>query len=77
MAEPTAFVLQLSILLVAAIAGGLLIKRFGYPVALGELLVGIILGPSVFNLISDQATVSVFAELGAIILLFYIGLKRK
>lgn len=69
--------LQLSILLVAAIVGGLLIKRFGYPVALGELLVGIILGPSIFNLISDQATVSVFAELGAIILLFYIGLETE
>lgn len=77
MAEPTAFVLQLSILLVAAIIGGLLIKRFGYPVALGELLVGIILGPSLFNFISDQATVSVFAELGAIILLFYIGLETE
>jgi Kef-type K+ transport system membrane component KefB len=77
MAEPTSFVLQLSILLVAAISGGLLIKRFGYPVALGELFVGIILGPSVFNLISDYETVSVFAELGAIILLFYIGLETE
>jgi Kef-type K+ transport system membrane component KefB len=77
MADPTSFVLQLSILLVAAIAGGLLIKRFGYPVALGELLVGILLGPSIFNLISDQATVAVFAELGAIILLFYIGLETE
>lgn len=77
MADVTSFVLQLSILLVAAIVGGLLIKRFGYPVALGELLVGIILGPSVFNLITDQATVSVFAELGAIILLFYIGLETE
>ncbi len=77
MADPTSFVLQLSILLVAAIVGGLLIKRFGYPVALGELLVGVFLGPSVFNLISDPATVSVFAELGAIILLFYIGLETE
>jgi Kef-type K+ transport system membrane component KefB len=77
LADPTSFVLQLSILLVAAIAGGLLIKRFGYPVALGELIVGILLGPSIFNLISDQATVSVFAELGAIILLFYIGLETE
>jgi Kef-type K+ transport system membrane component KefB len=77
MADPTSFVLQLSILLVAAIVGGLLIKRFGYPVALGELLVGVLLGPSVFNLISDQATVAVFAELGAIILLFYIGLETE
>jgi Kef-type K+ transport system membrane component KefB len=77
MAEPTAFVLQLSILLVAAIVGGLLFKRFGYPVAMGELLVGIILGPSLFNLVSDQGTVSVFAELGAIILLFYIGLETE
>jgi len=77
MADATSFVLQLSILLVAAIVGGLLIKRFGYPVALGELLVGIILGPSVFNFITDQATVSVFAELGSIILLFYIGLETE
>jgi Kef-type K+ transport system membrane component KefB len=77
LADPTSFVLQLSILLVAAIAGGLLIKRFGYPVALGELIVGILLGPSIFNLISDQATVSVFAELGSIILLFYIGLETE
>ncbi len=77
MVDTNSFVLQLSILLVAAIAGGLLIKRFGYPVALGELLVGVILGPSVFNLISDQATISVFAELGAIILLFYIGLETE
>jgi Kef-type K+ transport system membrane component KefB len=77
MADPTSFVLQLSILLVAAIVGGLLIKRFGYPVALGELLVGILLGPSIFNLISEQETVSIFAELGAIILLFYIGLETE
>lgn len=77
MVDPDAFVLQLSILLVAAIAGGLLIKRLGYPAALGELLVGIFLGPSVFNLISDQTTVSVFAELGAIILLFYIGVETE
>ena len=77
MVDATEFVLELSILLVAAIVGGLLIKRFGYPVALGELLVGILLGPSVFNLISEQATVSVFAELGAIILLFYIGLETE
>ncbi len=77
MADPTEFILQLSILLVAAITGGLLMKRVGYPAALGELLVGIILGPSVFNVITDQATVSVFAELGAIILMFYIGLETE
>jgi Kef-type K+ transport system membrane component KefB len=77
MADPTEFVLQLSILLVAAIVGGMLIKKFGYPVALGELLVGIILGPSIFNLITDQATVAVFAELGSIILLFYIGMETE
>ncbi len=77
MTDPNSFVLELSILLVAAIVGGLLIKRIGYPVALGELLVGILLGPSIFNLISNQAIVSVFAELGAIILLFYIGLETE
>jgi Kef-type K+ transport system membrane component KefB len=77
MIESTAFILDLSLLLVAAIGGGLLIKRFRYPVALGELLVGIILGPSVFNLIESPQIVSAFAELGAIILLFYIGLETE
>jgi Kef-type K+ transport system membrane component KefB len=77
MADAALFVFDLSIFLVATIVGGILAKRIGYPVALGELLVGVILGPSLFNLGMDQNIVGIFSELGAIILLFYIGLETE
>jgi Kef-type K+ transport system membrane component KefB len=77
MIDAAIFVFDLSIFLVATIAGGILAKKFGYPVALGELLVGVVLGPSLFNISMDQSIVSIFSELGAIILLFYIGLETE
>lgn len=71
------FVFELSILLAVAFAGGLLVRKFGYPLVLGELIVGIIIGPFAFGFVRQSELVSMFAELGAIILLFYIGLETK
>ena len=71
------FVFELAILLAAAFAGGLLVRRFGYPMALGELLIGIVIGPFAFGFVRQTEMVSMFAELGAIILLFYIGLETE
>ena len=69
------FVFELAILLSSAFAGGLLVRRFGYPLALGELLIGIVIGPFAFGFVRQTEFISMFAELGAIILLFYIGLE--
>jgi Kef-type K+ transport system membrane component KefB len=71
------FVFELAILLAAAFAGGLLVRRLGYPMALGELLIGIVIGPFAFGFVRQTEMVSMFAELGAIILLFYIGLETE
>ncbi len=71
------FVFELAILLSSAFAGGLLVRKFGYPAALGELLVGIIIGPFAFGFVRQTEFVSMFAELGSIILLFYIGLETE
>lgn len=62
------------ILLVAAFAGGYAAKRFGYPAALGELIVGMIIGPFALGFIEYSDTLVTFAEVGTIVLLFYIGL---
>lgn len=51
----------------------------------GELLAGIILGPSLlggvqiygYNLVVVNETVRAFAELGAILLLFLVGLETQ
>lgn len=71
------FVLELAILLAAAFSGGLLVKRFGYPAALGELVLGIAIGPFALGFVRQSEMIDIFAELGAIILLFYIGLETE
>jgi len=71
------FVFELAILLTASFTGGLLVKKLGYPMALGELLIGVVIGPFAFGFVRQTEMVSMFAELGAIILLFYIGLETK
>ena len=70
-----AFVRDLVFLLVAAFIGGSLAKRFRYPAALGELAVGMIVGPFALGFVGYSDTLVTFAEIGAIILLFYIGLE--
>lgn len=68
------FMLDMVILLVAAFAGGSVARRYGYPAAIGELFVGVIIGPFALGFIEFSDTLLTFAEFGTIILLFYIGL---
>jgi Kef-type K+ transport system membrane component KefB len=73
----------LALVLVAAKLGGWASNRLGQPAILGELLVGIVLGPSVFNVIGlpyfESAhigeTLHELGELGVIFLMFTAGLE--
>lgn len=72
--------LQLSLLLTVAIASSFLFARFRQPKILGQLVVGIVIGPSILGLISVGQTetgnlVEQLANLGAILLLFMIGFE--
>jgi Kef-type K+ transport system membrane component KefB len=73
----TMITFDMVILLVAAFAGGSVARRFGYPAAIGELFVGIIIGPFAFGFVEFSDVLITFAEFGAIILLFYIGLESE
>jgi len=80
MAGTEALYQQLTILLVLATLSHFTIKRFRQPTIVGEIVLGILLGPSVigyyFNVtLFDPALVTSFASLGAIFLLFVIGLE--
>lgn len=44
---------------------------------LGELLAGVILGPSLLNILQPSMTVSVLAQLGIVILLLEVGLETR
>jgi len=80
MAGPEALYQQLTILLALATLSHFTIKRFRQPTIVGEIGLGVLLGPSVlgyyFNIFPfDPALVTTFASLGAIFLLFLIGLE--
>ena len=77
--ESYEFLLFLAIILFATKICGLFSRKFHMPQVVGALLAGVILGPSVLNLISfDGATGSyleITAEIGVILLMFSAGLE--
>ena len=68
---------QMSLLLFVALAGYLLASKINQSAVIGEILVGLLIGPSLLGLITYTDFVKGIAHLGAIILLFVIGLEFK
>lgn len=74
--EETLFLIFVAFL--AAKVGGEIMERLRMPAVTGELLAGIVLGPSLFNVItSDSSFLDVLAQLGATFLLFSVGMETK
>jgi Kef-type K+ transport system membrane component KefB len=60
-----------------ALAGYLIASKINQSAIIGEILVGILIGPSLLGLITYTEFVRSFAQLGAVVLLFVIGLEFK
>lgn len=75
--------LILTIIIFAAKAAGYLSVRFGQPAVLGELLAGLLLGPTGIDIVHQSVftsphlgeTIAELAELGVIFLMFIAGLE--
>lgn len=67
--------ISLGILFFCAVIGGVIASKFKQPAVFGLLLVGAIIGPNLLNLVQDPNMISMMAELGAILILFIIGLE--
>jgi Kef-type K+ transport system membrane component KefB len=78
--------LQLSVIVLAARAGGALAQRLGQAVAVGEIVTGILLGPSLFGALAPEVFALVFrstppqpltilSQVGLLLLMFQIGLE--
>lgn len=67
---------QLTLLLVISVLSHFIISKFRQPMVIGEILIGMLISPALigFTLINVDL-VSSFAQLGAIVLLFMIGLE--
>ncbi len=70
----TFFIILLAILLSARILGELA-ARFGAPPVIGELLAGVLLGPSLLGWVEPAPVIRLLAEIGVILLLFEVGLE--
>lgn len=68
---------QISLLLFIALVGYFLAIRFGQSIVIGEILVGILVGPSILGLITYTEFIEQLATMGAIFLLFVVGLQTK
>jgi Kef-type K+ transport system membrane component KefB len=68
------FFLYLAIILIAARLFSEIAGRHGIPSVIGELLAGLLVGPSLLGWISPDATMSLLAEIGIILLLFEVGM---
>ncbi|WP_424356954.1 cation:proton antiporter [Methanocella sp. MCL-LM] len=77
--------LSLCLLLIGAKIGGEIARRFNVAAVVGELLAGVLLAPTLLggfvlfgtHLIVINEVVYVFAELGAVMLLFLVGLETR
>jgi Kef-type K+ transport system membrane component KefB len=68
---------SLFVVLLAAKVGDEIFKRLGQPALVGEILAGVVIGPSVLGLVEPTETLEVFAELGVVFLLFWVGLETQ
>ena len=66
---------QLSVVIVIAAAVSYVMKLFKQPLIVGYIVTGILVGPSMFNLIQDKHAFESFSEIGIALLLFIIGLE--
>jgi Kef-type K+ transport system membrane component KefB len=82
------FVLQLALLLSVGLAAGWLARRAGQPAVLGEMIAGILLGPTLFGALAPDAFHALFrgspaatawrsevARLSMFFFLFFVGLE--
>jgi Kef-type K+ transport system membrane component KefB len=68
------FFLLFAIVLIAARVFSETAARFGIPAVIGELLAGLMVGPSLLGWVSPDATMKLLAEIGIILLLFEVGM---
>ncbi|PKG55288.1 MULTISPECIES: cation:proton antiporter [unclassified Shewanella] len=67
------FVISIFLILLFGRLLGELARRLGSPAVVGEIMAGLLIGPSILGWVTPHNTLSVLAELGVILLLFDIG----
>ena len=65
---------NLAIIMLTAKFFGLVARKCKAPQVVGEIIAGLLIGPCLLNLVHISDTISVFAEIGVVLLMFSTGL---
>ncbi|MBM3118866.1 MAG: sodium:proton exchanger [Chloroflexi bacterium] len=68
-------IVNIAIVLAAALIGGMIAHRLRQPVILGYLVVGVAVGPYGFGVVSDIELIEALATIGVALLMFTVGLE--
>lgn len=71
------FLFSIGLILVASKLLSMLSNRMHMPKVVGSLAVGILLGPTMFNIIHETDVITAIAEVGVIIIMFEAGLETN
>lgn len=63
------------VVLVAALLATVFSQKVGIPPVIGLIFSGVLIGPSFLSLVHETEIINLFAEMGAVLLLFYIGIE--
>ena len=72
---PYKYILFIALILLSTKVLGLVTKKMKLPQVVGALCAGVILGPSMLNLVQETEFISELAEIGVIVLMFTAGLQ--
>lgn len=75
--DHSAVIFSLFVILAAAKVMAEVFERLRQPAVVGEILAGVVIGPSLLGLVAPSEMITVLAEIGVIFLLFTVGLETK
>jgi len=75
--DHSSILLALFVMLAAAKIMAEIFERLRQPAVVGEILAGVIVGPSVLGWVAPSEVITILAEIGVIFLLFTVGLETK
>ena len=75
--DHTYIILALFVMLAAAKIMAEVFERLKQPAVVGEILAGVIIGPSLLGWVAPSDIITIIAEFGVIFLLFTVGLETK
>lgn len=68
---------DLAIIVIAAKCFGIAARRLKLPQVVGEIVAGLLIGPSFLGLVEQSDFLTIMAEIGVILLMFSAGLQNK